>query len=293
MTGRDVSLKRFDHNVYGLLSRHLKRDASAPSGDLITISHCVCDCHYVGKASRLLPPSCTHFVNLVAVVEPSRCDRGSLQNAYVSDQQHSKTDRSSKDLGGDAFGLLAIDIGVRQGVRQGKPVSQWRLRLALRIRARRKAGAEPAVSGCTPYPSRRNSSTKRPGCGWPIRQSRLQWWRGCDVRAPRNFAPVAAAVIGPCGALLHCHGFERVPQLRYADWTMTTAQWFTLHEHGGFPIECAALGACDLSVLRKSPALRLRIALRCRINFTEVGIPDGFGPHVEAPLRARPRTVGR
>jgi predicted DNA-binding WGR domain protein len=37
--------------------------------------------------------------------------------------------------------------------------------------------------------------------------------------------------------------------LRYADWTMTTAQWFTLHEHGGFPIECAALGACDLSVL--------------------------------------------
>jgi hypothetical protein len=33
------------------------------------------------------------------------------------------------------------------------------------------------------------------------------------------------------------------------DWTMTTAHWFTLHEHGGFPIECAALGACDLSVL--------------------------------------------
>jgi hypothetical protein len=57
-----------------------------------------------------------------------------------------------------------------------------------------------------------------------------KWWRGCDVRASGNFAPVAAAVIGPCGALLHCHGFERVPQLRYADWTMTTAQWFTLHE---------------------------------------------------------------
>jgi len=35
-----------------------------------------------------------------------------------------------------------------------------RLRLALRIRARRKAGAEPAVSGCTPYPSRRNCSIK-------------------------------------------------------------------------------------------------------------------------------------
>ena len=63
--------------------------------------------------------------------------------------------------------------------------------------------------------------------------------------------------------------------------------------YGGFPIECAALGACDLSVLGKSPTLRLRIALRCRINFTEVGIPDGFGPHVEAPLRAQPRTVGR
>ena len=30
---------------------------------------------------------------------------------------------------------------------------------------------------------------------------------------------------------------------------MTTAQWFTQHEHGGFPIECAALGACDLSIL--------------------------------------------
>jgi hypothetical protein len=29
-----------------------------------------------------------------------------------------------------------------------------------------------------------------------------------------------------------------------------TAQWFTQHEHGGgFPIECAALGSCDLSVL--------------------------------------------
>jgi hypothetical protein len=30
---------------------------------------------------------------------------------------------------------------------------------------------------------------------------------------------------------------------------MTTAQWFTLHEHGGFPTECAALGSCELSVL--------------------------------------------
>ena len=30
-------------------------------------------------------------------------------------------------------------------------------------------------------------------------------WRGCDVRASGNFAPVAAAVIGPCGALLQCH----------------------------------------------------------------------------------------
>jgi hypothetical protein len=30
---------------------------------------------------------------------------------------------------------------------------------------------------------------------------------------------------------------------------MTTAHWFTLHEHGGFPIECASLGSCELSVL--------------------------------------------
>ena len=28
-----------------------------------------------------------------------------------------------------------------------------------------------------------------------------------------------------------------------------TAQWFTQHEHGGFPIECAALGSCDFSML--------------------------------------------
>jgi hypothetical protein len=37
-------------------------------------------------------------------------------------------------LGGDPFGLLAVDIGVRQGVGQGKPVGQGRLRSALRIR---------------------------------------------------------------------------------------------------------------------------------------------------------------
>jgi hypothetical protein len=30
---------------------------------------------------------------------------------------------------------------------------------------------------------------------------------------------------------------------------MTTAYWFTQHESGGFPIEKAALGSCDLSVL--------------------------------------------
>lgn len=27
------------------------------------------------------------------------------------------------------------------------------------------------------------------------------------------------------------------------------AHWFTQHEHGGFPIEQAAVGGCDLSVL--------------------------------------------
>jgi hypothetical protein len=59
-----------------------------------------------------------------------------------------------EDLGGDPFGLLAVDIGVRQGIGQGKPVSQRRLRSALRNSGRRKADAEPAVSGCTPYPSR-------------------------------------------------------------------------------------------------------------------------------------------
>jgi hypothetical protein len=31
---------------------------------------------------------------------------------------------------------------------------------------------------------------------------------------------------------------------------MTTAHWFTHKEHGGFPVEKAALGCCDLSVLR-------------------------------------------
>ena len=30
---------------------------------------------------------------------------------------------------------------------------------------------------------------------------------------------------------------------------MTTAHWFTQHERGGFPIEKAALGSCDLSIL--------------------------------------------
>jgi hypothetical protein len=29
----------------------------------------------------------------------------------------------------------------------------------------------------------------------------------------------------------------------------TAAHWFTDHEQGGFPIERAALGSCDLSVL--------------------------------------------
>ena len=30
---------------------------------------------------------------------------------------------------------------------------------------------------------------------------------------------------------------------------MITAHWFTHREHGGFPIEKAALGSCDLSAL--------------------------------------------
>jgi hypothetical protein len=30
---------------------------------------------------------------------------------------------------------------------------------------------------------------------------------------------------------------------------MTQAYWFTEHERGGFPVEKAALGLCDLSVL--------------------------------------------
>lgn len=33
------------------------------------------------------------------------------------------------------------------------------------------------------------------------------------------------------------------------NWPMTTAHWFTQHERGGFPIERAALGSCELSVL--------------------------------------------
>jgi hypothetical protein len=30
---------------------------------------------------------------------------------------------------------------------------------------------------------------------------------------------------------------------------MTLAYWFTQYEHGGFPIERAALGSCDLSMV--------------------------------------------
>jgi hypothetical protein len=30
---------------------------------------------------------------------------------------------------------------------------------------------------------------------------------------------------------------------------MTAAYWFTHREHGGFPVERATLGSCDLSVL--------------------------------------------
>jgi hypothetical protein len=33
---------------------------------------------------------------------------------------------------------------------------------------------------------------------------------------------------------------------------MTLAHWFTHREGGGFPVERAALGSCDLSVLRVS-----------------------------------------
>jgi hypothetical protein len=29
----------------------------------------------------------------------------------------------------------------------------------------------------------------------------------------------------------------------------TVAHWFTQHEQGGFPVERAALGSCDLSIL--------------------------------------------
>jgi hypothetical protein len=30
---------------------------------------------------------------------------------------------------------------------------------------------------------------------------------------------------------------------------MLLAYWFTQHEHGGFPVERAALGSCDLSIV--------------------------------------------
>src|SRR5215470_8791132 len=33
------------------------------------------------------------------------------------------------------------------------------------------------------------------------------------------------------------------------NWPMMTACWFTHLEHGGFPIERAVLGTCDLSML--------------------------------------------
>ena len=95
-------------------------------------------------------------------------------------------------LGGNALSWIASKISVamrsafwrsilasaRALVRESRSVN-GRVSAALRIRVRRKAGAEPAVSGCTPYPSRGNSSTR---------------WRGFDVRASCNFAPVAAAV---------------------------------------------------------------------------------------------------
>ena len=44
-------------------------------------------------------------------------------------------------------------------------------------------------------------------------------------------------------------GFSRFFQWREVVLGAMTAQWFTQHEHGGFPIERAALGSCDLSML--------------------------------------------
>jgi hypothetical protein len=68
-----------------------------------------------------------------------------------------------EDLGSDPFCLLAIDIGIGQGIGQGKPVGQKRLRLALRIR---KRGGRPMRN--RPYrgahPIRR--SLRLPGSAW-------------------------------------------------------------------------------------------------------------------------------
>jgi hypothetical protein len=57
------------------------------------------------------------------------------------------------------------------------------------------------------------------------------------------FLPGGAA----SGKLLTGNGL--VPRKRAGQHSAMKAYWFTDHEQGGFPLERAALGSCDLSVL--------------------------------------------
>jgi hypothetical protein len=40
-----------------------------------------------------------------------------------------------------------------------------------------------------------------------------------------------------------------VPRKRAGQNSAMKAYWFTVHEQGGFPVESAALGSCDLSIM--------------------------------------------
>jgi hypothetical protein len=54
---------------------------------------------------------------------------------------------------------------------------------------------------------------------------------------------------------------------------MTQAHWFTHLEHGGFPIEKAAIGACDLSVLHVGGDWQWLVQCEGR-DFGEGAAPD-------------------
>ena len=74
--GRDVSPGELDHNFRDFSPGYWQWDASSRSRDLIAISHCICNRHYIGKTARPfingLLPSRAPFVNLISRIEHPR-----------------------------------------------------------------------------------------------------------------------------------------------------------------------------------------------------------------------------